>query len=155
MKAEVSSAIAIRGLTRDDRAFVLDSFRRHIVGDPAVHDMLEAGVTIHVRELDRLLRGGSCGRFAVASLAASPECIEGWAVSSEGRLVFAYVRPHFRRWGIAGALVDALVPEVTPLPVVYWTRDAELIHRERGYPMVWDWQTFQSINRHHRMKGAA
>jgi len=153
MKAEVASAIAIRGLSRDDRAFVLDSFRRHIVGDPAVHDLLEAGVTVHVRELDRLLRGA--GTFAVASLAASPECIEGWSVSCDGRLVFAYVRPAFRRWGIAGAMLDALLPEVTPVPVVYWTRDAELIHRERGYPMVWDWQTFQSINRHHRMKGAA
>jgi len=124
-----------------------------MTGDRSVLCLLEAGVTIHVREIDRLLRGG--GRFAVASLAASPECIEGWGVAYDGRLVFAYVRPAFRRWGIAGALVDALLPETAPLPVVYWTHDADMIHRERGYPMIWDWQTFQSINRHHRMKGAA
>jgi GNAT superfamily N-acetyltransferase len=153
MKAEVSSAIAIRSMSRDDRAFVLDTFRRTVVADRSVLDLLEAGITVHVRELDRLLRGA--GQFAVASLAASPECIEGWSVSCGGRLVFAYVRPAFRRWGIAGAMVDALLPEVTPLPVVYWTRDADTIHRERGYPMLWDWQTFQEINRHHRMKGAA
>lgn len=153
MKAEIAAGIAIRALSRGDRAFVLDSFRRHIAGDSAVADLLEAGVTVHVRELDRLLRGA--GTFAVASLAASPDCIEGWAVACDGRLVFAYVRPDFRKWGIAGALVDALLPEATPLPLVYWTRDAAAIHREHGYPLVWDWQTFQAINRHHRMKGAA
>ena len=153
MKSEISQAIAIRPLSRDDRAFILDSFRQNVSTDRSVLDVLEAGVSVHVRELDRLLRGG--GHFAVAALVASPDRIEGWAVAHDGRLVFAYVRAAFRRWGIAGALVDALLPETTPLPLVYWTRDANTIHLERGYPMVWDWKAFQQINRFHRMKGAA
>ena len=147
MKRELASAIGIRPMESGDRGFVLDSFRRNIMSDATVLDLLGFGcVSDHVAQLERLVRGG-IGSFAVASLADSPDCIEGWAASCNGRLVFAYVRPAFRRWGIAGALVDVLLPEVTPMPLVYWTRDAEAIHREHGYPLTWDWETFREINR--------
>lgn len=155
MRSDVARAIGIRPMVAEDRAFVLDSFRRHVATDGVVLDLIGLGrVRDHVAQLERLIRSGF-GTFAVASLAASPECIEGWAAACQGRLVFAYVRPTFRRWGIAGALVDVLLPETTPMPLVYWTRDAEKIKRERGYPLAWDWETFQAINRHRRMKGAA
>jgi GNAT superfamily N-acetyltransferase len=144
MNALVSSAISYRALVPSDRPFVLDTFRRHLLEDGVALDALNhAPIARHAEALDHQARWAP-ERFAVATLAGDPWRIVGWAGARDGALLFAYVRPAFREWGIASQLVTSLVDSV-PINLVYWTRHAERIRRERSYPLAWAWETCQAI----------
>ena len=144
MNALVSAAISYRPLVPTDRPFVLDSFRRHLLDDGVALDALNhAPVGRHLESLDHHARWEP-QRFAVATLAGDPWRIVGWAGARDGALLFAYVRPAFRQWGIASQLVTSLVESV-PINLVYWTRHAEKIRHEHSYPLEWAWKTCQEI----------
>lgn len=143
MNATIRDAIIIRPLLPGDRSFVLDTFRRDLLEDATALDSLNhRPVRPHVEAIDRAMRG--LGDFAVAVLLSDPSRIVGWAGARDGELLFAYVRSAFRRWGIAGQLVTSIL-DVSPIPLVYWTRHAERLRTERGYPIRWAWETCQRI----------
>jgi len=66
----------------------------------------------------------------------------GWAVVRSGELLFCYVRPAFRRWGIGAQMAAQLLPGGGPWRLVYWTRHAEAV-RDHGFPLVWSMETFE------------
>lgn len=144
MNVLIRSSVAFRPLVPADRPFICDSFRRHMLEDGlAIEALNHAPIGRHVEALDRQARWEP-QRFAVATLVGDPWRIVGWAGARDGELLFAYVRPAFREWGIASQLVTSLLDTV-PLSLVYWTRHAEKIKSEHGYPLQWARETCQAI----------
>ena len=144
--ANIRDAIALRPMVAADHAFVLDSFRRHILEDGiALESLNHADVRPHVEELARCLRSGIASCMS-ATLGTDADRIVGWAIARDGEIVFTYVRSAFRRWGIGSQLTTALVESV-PMPLVYWTSHAERIRSECSYPLLWAWETCKRIQR--------
>ena len=119
----------------DHRRFVLTSFRECLRDWCGPH---VTNVRAHVDELERDWRGR--GQVVIVTPIGHPETFLGWAASSAGALVFAYVPQGLRGFGFASQLVASLF-DVAPVRLVYWTDAAEKIC-EHGFPIVHDWREF-------------
>lgn len=92
--------------------------------------------------LERILRGG-IGRAVSATPAGFPDELMGWALSLDGALIFAYVSDDFRRQGLGAALVSR-VTDALPVPLAYWTRDAEEM-AAHGLAIRYDIHAFRAL----------
>lgn len=136
MTPAIAAAIDLRPAVRGDFGFVLDSFGR-CLGENVVY---RGHVQAVQNRMASQLRGVP-GSVCVACLRSKPDSIVGWAAVRDGELAFAYVRPGFRRWGVAAQMATQLI-EGGPFRLVYWTRQAEAV-RDHGFPLVWAMDTFQ------------
>jgi GNAT superfamily N-acetyltransferase len=105
-------------------------------------------VRAHMDALERVLRDPGT-RALVAIPTGHADDLIGWAVQSDGALVFAYVRYALRGQGIGRALLDAAfdgIPEGITTPVVYWTRAATRYARA-GHRYAFDTEALDRIAR--------
>jgi GNAT superfamily N-acetyltransferase len=156
--SDLLRAFSFRPAGPGERGYICDTFRRHLEWDETAAEFLRGSISDHVIELDRLLRDPRA-RTVIASLENYPDQVFGWACAIDGALWFAYVGKEYRRWGLGSQLAIEL-GIAPPFPLVYWTHHAEKIHRERAYPIAWDWRALRAVNRrciaqHRQIKGAA
>lgn len=143
IQSDVLARIALRPLEHGDAGIIVDTFsmtlfhEAHVVGIGGTEQRF-ANVDHLCATMCRPANG------IIACLAKSPAVLVGWAVRDGDALLFAYVKHAFRRWGIGATLVARLMPDVAPVPLVYWTRAARKIHK-RHFPITWDWQAFNQI----------
>jgi GNAT superfamily N-acetyltransferase len=126
----------LRGAQGDDLAFVADSWRRNYLGD----DKLTPG-----DQERRCWQGAAidvCLRSSQVVIACPPERhqqILGWVCAAEGNVVhYVYVKPYYRRHGIARALLGLVLRTGTKdIHVSHrWVRP----HAEGIGAIVADWQ---------------
>lgn len=143
IKADVLARIEIRPVEHGDVGIIVDSFAATLLHE--AHLLNIGGTEQRFANVDHLC-ASMCrpGNALVACLRKNPAVLVGWSAKDGDALLFAYVKHFFRRWGIGSTLVAQLMPEVAPVPVVYWTRAARKIHRHQ-FPITWDWQAFNQI----------
>lgn len=74
----------------------------------------------------------AAGRCQVATVKGDGDAFAAWAITGPaGELVYAYTKFLYRRMGLAGILTGA--SREKPVGLVYWTRAAMRLVRDRGY----------------------
>jgi hypothetical protein len=143
IQSDVLARISVRPAEHGDVSIIVDSFAATLLHE--AHVLSIGGTEQRFANVDHLC-AVMCrpGNALVACLAKRPEVLIGWAAKDGEALLFAYVKHAFRRWGIGSTLVSQLMPDVTPVPVVYWTRAARKIHRHQ-FPITWDWDAYNQI----------
>jgi GNAT superfamily N-acetyltransferase len=90
----------------------------------------------------RVLRGRVCRAFAAVPQGFDDDLL-GWSLGIDGDLIFAYVRDRLRRGGIGSQLMTA-VTDRAPIPVAYWTPEAEAMEAH-GFPIHYDIHAFRAL----------
>lgn len=77
----------------------------------------------HHKVLDGIFQRGAQVKMAI--LAADPEVVLGWCVTAEKLVHYVYIKPAFRRRGIARALLAHIAP---PFTYTHWTHVLRDLH---------------------------
>lgn len=124
--------------------WVLATFREQVSRLPLT---TRAQACQQTQAIERIWRG-RLGKVAVASPSGFPDELMGWALALDGALLFAYVSREFRQQGLGAALIAA-VTQGAPVPVAYWTPEAEAI-AAHGFPIVYSIHAFRALCRYVR-----
>lgn len=112
--------------------FIMKSFTKGLIG---------SGWS-QVREAEKKLINAlhaNLGTTITAVISKDPDLFTGWAHAQDGKLVWVYVVKSFRKLGIGAHLISKVLPDVAPVPCLFWSHDAACLARN-GFPLFFNAQ---------------